>query len=177
MKRFFYLLAVLMCIISVNVFAQDMYDDDDDAPYLDEDDIAAIEIVLPEDIPEEIQDAPAVVEEKEPAGANEMSRLNAKGTLYHLLILDRTRCPNSDIGDLQNTKVQYKFKHGKNGYLIAIYTSSKDGPVFPVLPEGSRIMVDLVTSRDIVIKDYINSSAFRRFVTNRRILAEIKRIL
>jgi hypothetical protein len=194
MKKIFYLFAGLIFLLSGNVFAQ--YDDDedddvsfdvisdDDLPYLDDDDIAAIEAVLPEDTPQ-IPQAPVVVAEEKPAnagtastgGANEMPRLNTNQTLYHLLVLDRTRCPNSDISGLQNIRVLYKYKHGRNGYLIAVYTSSRQGPVFPVLPANSRVMVDLVSSRAVLIKDYVNSSAFRRLVTNRRILSDIQRSL
>ena len=198
MKKALYLCIGIVFLLSVNVFAQDYdedydeygyeedYEDDlpeelsfedgDDMPYLDDDDIAAIEMVLPEDTPEMVEKPREIAEEK-PAGANEMPRLNTSRTLYHLLILDRRNCPNSDIADLKNINVLYKFKHGRNGYLIAIYTSSKEGPVFPVLPAGSRILVELVTSHKIVLRDYVNSTAFRRFVTHRRVLSEIRRIL
>ena len=137
-------------------------------------------MVLPEDTPESPQmpyEEPPEIAEEEPAKANEMPRLNASRELYHLLVLDRTRTPNSDIGDLENINVLYKFKHGRNGYLVAIYTSSAEGPVFPVLPAGTRILVDLVTTHKTVLRDYINSAAFRRFVTHRSVLLEIRKIL
>jgi hypothetical protein len=78
------------------VFAQE----DDDIPYLSDEDIASIEISLPDDIPENlsknIQDV--VVEEERSGEANEISRLNISQPIYHLLILDRRNSPfNSDI--------------------------------------------------------------------------------
>jgi hypothetical protein len=106
-----------------------------------------------------------------------MPRLNASHRLYHLLGLDRTRSPNSDIGDLQNITVLYKYRHGRNGYLIAVYTSSREGPVFPAIPANSRILVNFITVHPVMLKDYVNSSAFRRFVTNRVLLSEIQRAL
>jgi hypothetical protein len=157
------------------IFAQD-----DDLPYLSDDDIAAIEIVLPDDIPDILQESvqEVVVEENVNIERNEISRLNSSQTIYHLLILDRTYCPlNADIGDINSIRVLYKFRHGTNGYLIAIYISPKEGPVFPQLPDKSRILVDLITVRKNTIKEYINSSSFRRFVTSRRILLQIQKVL
>jgi hypothetical protein len=101
---------------------------------------------------------------------NEMSRLNASQPVYHLLILDRNPL-NSDISDTRNIKVLYKYKHGRNGYLIALYKSAAGGPVFPQLPDKSRVMVNLTTVRVSALRGYIRTGAFRRFVTNRRIIS------
>jgi hypothetical protein len=177
MRKGFMLFTILVVILGNNIiFAQE----NDDVPYLSDDDIAAIELVLPEDIPDNVTEgSKEVVAEGEKTGeANEMSRLNTSQSIYHLLILDRTYCSlNSDIGDINSIEVLYKFKHGTNGYLIAIYISPKEGPVFPQLPDKSRILVDLITARKSTIKEYINSSSFRRFVTSRRILLQIQKIL
>jgi hypothetical protein len=164
---------------SYPVFAQET----DDIPYLTDDDIAAIEMTLPDDIPYLALEAAApAAEAEEPkkteTAANEKSRLNTARPLYHLLILDRTRCAfYADISGINSNAVLYKLKHGKNGYLIALYKSPADGPVFPVLPSNARILLDLMTSRPSTIKEYINSSAFRRFVTSQKILRQIRAVL
>lgn len=114
----------------------------------------------------------------EMTGNNEMARLNASQTLYHLLLLDRRHCaPYADISDLHNIQLLYKFLHGKNGYLVAIYASSNEGPVFPVMPYKSRILVDIMTSDKAFLRDYINTSAFKRFVTNRQVFSQVQKTL
>jgi hypothetical protein len=176
MKIVFSFFAIFVIILGNGmVFAQD-----DDVPYLSDDDIAAIEIVLPDDIPDILQESVqgAAAEEKVNSERNEISRLNSSRTIYHLLILDRTYCSlNADMGDTNGIKVLYKYKHGTNGYLIALYTSPNEGPVFPQLPDKSHVLVDLITVRKNTIKEYINSSSFRRFVTSRRILSQIQKAL
>ena len=97
---------------------------------------------------------------------------------YHLMVLDRLKSPlNSDIDEVSNIKLLYKYKHGRNGYLIAMYTSLAAGPVYPRLPVNSRIIVDIVSATKIPLKDYINSAAFKKFVSNRRVLADMQRVL
>jgi hypothetical protein len=176
-KPFVLFLTGIIILITGSVFAQE----EDNVPYLSDDDIAAIELVLPEDIPEEIQQVvrtePAPVSEPIP-GQNEMSRLNTFLPIYHLLIVDRRRCPaNGDIGGISPHLVLYNFKHHTNGYLIVVYQSPAEGPVFPQLPENSRILVDLATARPKTLIEYIDSSAFRVFVTNRDITADIRWVL
>lgn len=178
MKRTFGFVAILTIFLGNNIiFSQE----DDDVPYLSDDDIASIEVVLPEDIPADIpaESPKEDVKEAEQKGRdNEMPRLNTSQTIYHLLILDRTSSPsNSDIGDIDNKLVLYKFKHGTNGYLIVIYKSPLEGSVFPLFPNRSRILVDLVTARKKTIIEYINSSAFRIFVTSRKISSQMQNIL
>ena len=189
MKKPFVLFWIFItAVISSGIFAQD----EDEVPYLSDDDIAAMEMVLPDDIPDNLQEAVtesrAVPEKNEKAKEievkkiteneiekNEISRLNTLQTVYHLLILDRTYChANADIGGLDDIAIPYKFKHRTNGYLIAVYKSPQEGPVFPQLPDNSRILVDLATARKSTILEYINSNAFRRFVTSRKIISEIK---
>ena len=100
------------------------------------------------------------------------------GTVYHLLILDRTNSPlNSDIGDVTNATLLYKYRHDRNGYIVALYASSQQGPLSPRLPSGSRIVANMSTAHRVGIRDYINSSAFRRFVTNRTVTAQLLRAL
>ena len=168
MKNVFRWSAILIIILGSNT----MFAQDDDVPYLSDEDIAAIEMILPDDIPAVLQGS-----ERE-AEANEISRLNASQTIYHLLILERTHCSsNSDITDINSREILYKFKHGTNGYLIAIYRSSQGGPVFPHFPDRSRILVNLMTARKNTMKEYIDSSAFRRFVTSRRIILQMQEVL
>jgi hypothetical protein len=177
MKRIFCFIVFLITLIGDGIiFAQE----NDDFPYLSDEDIAAIELILPEDIPGISAENTKKLEDNAEKGneTNEMSRLNTSRSIYHLLILDRTKCPaNSDIGDTGNVSILYKFKHRTNGYLIALYKSSTEGPVFPILPKGSLILVDLVTVRKNTITEYINSSAFKKFVTSRRILSQMRNIL
>ena len=186
MKKVFFLFASFVFMISGGVFAEEYndgdvlneaeYEDDDNIPYLDDDDIAAIEMILPEDVPDEY---PKTVAEEEPGNVeeNEMPRLNTSQRLYHLLILDRVRSPNSDIAGLENMEVLYKYRHGRDGYLIAVYVSSGEGPVFPVLPANSSVLVDLMSVRRATLREYVNSAAFRRFVTSSRITSDIQRVL
>jgi hypothetical protein len=157
-----------------------MFAQEDNVPYLSDDDIASLEIILPEDIPIKPTSikSESVVEVQGVVELNEISRINASQSIYHLLILDRVHCSlNSDISGTNNITMLYKLKHGKNGYLIAIYRSSNEGPIFPILPEKSRIIVDLLTARKETITEYVNSSAFKKFVTSRTILAQIQTVL
>jgi len=200
MKKFFVLFAVLVLIPITGIFAQEAGDErpyiaeeDDERPYLTEEDIDAIEIVLPFDAPETLGDdeeiaeapeeAPPDASEEETAVAtteaepNEISRLNASQPIFHLLILDRTYSPrNSDISGTDNINVLYKFKHGVDGYLIAIYKTSGAGPVFPVLPSKSRIVVNLMSVQKSIIRDYVNSSAFRKLVTHRTVVPQLRNL-
>jgi len=179
MGKIFGIITILVLVLSNNiVFAQT----NDDIPYLSDDDIYAIELILPDDTPARSQESSKKAEkEKTEKGtaakeANEMPRLNSSWPVYHLLILDRLYSPlNSDIIN-DNLLIAYKYRHGSNGYLIAIYKSPKNGPVFARMPDNSRIIVDLITSRKNTIKEYINSDAFRKFVKNRTIIAQLLRI-
>ena len=176
MKKYCVFLAVCLLLGSVPVFAQS-----DDVPYLSAEDIAAIELVLPDDIPPGFREEPKpiveeviVVEEVK----NEISRLNTSQPVYHLLVLDRARSPlDSDISDVKDISVLYKYRHGRNGYLISVYVSSAAGPVFPQLPARSRIILDLVSASKTTIRDYINSTAFRKYVTNRTVINAMLRVL
>jgi len=165
----------LICFILAGndiLFAQE----DDDIPYLSDSDIVAIETILPEDDSFEYKEEPTLSVGGNKT-ANEMSRLNTPQPIYHLLVLDRVYCPNSDISDTGSMRVLYKYRHGRNGYLIALYVSPADGPVFPQLPARSRIVLNLSTARPDTIKEYINTGAFRRFVTNRTILKQLQEAL
>jgi hypothetical protein len=141
--------------------------------------------------PPVVRPSPAAIEPQtpEPAAAEisreeiniyETARLKPTQPLYHLLIIDRRNCEeNSDISDLQDIKLLYKFPHDKKGYLVVLYVSSTNtkGPVFPVMPDKSRILVDLMTTDLAFIRDYTNSSPFKRFVTNKQALSELRMTL
>ena len=161
----------LICIFTGYgiIFAQD----DGHVPFLSESDIIAIETVLPEDTTFILEESPPVLA----GAANEMPRLNTSQPVYHLLVLDRIYSPDSDIGDVDTMQILYKYRHGSNGYLIALYVSPVDGPVFPQLPSGSRIILNLSTTYPAAIREYIDSNAFRRFVANRTILAQLQEAL
>jgi len=203
-KFFVLFAVLVFILNTTGIFAQEAGDDrpyvseeEDERPYLTDEDIEAIEMVLPFDEPETLGEDQQIAEapEDEPQNeeneteeteeteeavategeANEISRLNASQPIYHLLILDRTYAPrNSDIDGTDNIQVLYKFLHGTDGYLIAIYKTSEDGPVFPVLPPKSRIVVNLMSVQKSMIRDYVNSSAFRRLVTHRTVLPQLK---
>jgi len=148
---------------------------DNNIPYLSDKDVIAIETVLPDDSSFNLQeDSASSAEEKL---SNEMSRLNTSQPVYHLLVLDRVYCPGLDISDIGSMQILYKYRHGQNGYLIALYVSPLDGPVFPQLPARSRIVLNLSTVRSATIGEYINSNAFRRFVTSRTITTGLQEAL
>ena len=107
-----------------------------------------------------------------------MARLKATQPLYQLLILDRRNCePDSDVSDLQNIEVIYKFPHGVNGYLVLVYVSSGNGPVFPEMPDKSRIIVNLMTTDLTFLREYTNSSPFKRFVTNKQVISQLRKAI
>jgi hypothetical protein len=133
-----------------------------------------------EEKPEEIKLAEEKPAEESPAEirpASEPVQSDLSQPLYHLLILDRINCAlDSDIAGINNANILYKFKHGKNGYLIALYTSL-EGPVFPTIPDKSRVLVNTIAIRKLVLREHLNSALFRRFVTNRTVLSQLKKAL
>jgi len=146
-----------------------------DAPFLSDEDIASIELTLPEDLPERLRESPAP-----PSAAPVRLREAPPGQtppVYHLLILDRRACPSADLGNLGNRVLLYKFRHSTNGYLIAVYVSSGDDLGFPALPPRSRIVAHLMSVSRTTMRDYVRSSAFRRHITNSAITAGILRAL
>jgi len=177
MKRALLFAMVIMVFCVYNLFAQNI---DDDMPYLSEDDIRSIEMVLSDDVPEQLVqpvqlDQP---EEIENEIQNEFARLNNHKKLYHLMVLDRRFCdPEVDINDVAEINILYKFGNKGNGYFLLLCEVPENGPIFPILPEGSYIILDLMANRISTIKEYVNSDLFRRFISNRRVLSEIGRIL
>ena len=169
---------IIIFICSTLIFNHAVFASDD-TPYLTEDDVAALEATLPEDLPEILLEIEPYLEYEEIVSnigteGNEISRLNTSREIYHFIILDRRLCsPNADIIVTENMKVLYKFIHRANGYLIALYTSPANGPVFPQLPDGSYLLVNLTTVRKNSIVEYLNSPAFKKFVTNRTITSEL----
>jgi len=145
-------------------------------PYLSEADIIALETILPQDSSFEYKEESTLASGVNKA-ENEMPRLNTSQPIYHLLVIDRVKCPNSDISDVGSIKVLYKYKHGRNGYLIVLYVSPAGGPVFPRLPARSRVILNLSTARPNTIGEYINSNAFKRFVTKQTILRQLQEAL
>jgi len=173
-KKFLFFIA--LCSLCNNlIFAQD-----DDLPYLTDDDIAALEILLPYDIPEipSSRIAENTTEAKHDQDEKDISRLNTSMKIFHLLVLDRSACSSdADITKIDSANILYKYKDGSKGYLIAVYTSPQKGPVFPQLPDNSYIILNLTTVHRATISDYINSDEFQRFVTNKRIISEINDVI
>lgn len=185
MRRIFGFAMVLVLLAAGTMNAQE---DDYDVPYLLDEDIAALEASIDEgdlglawihstDFPYETEIIPD--EYVEVVIENELGRLNPSSQrLYHLLILDRRFSPpNSRLADTEGMKILYSLGHGARGYLIAVYESAPDGPVFPQMPDRSRVMVNLTTTRKATLTEFVNSATFRRFVTNRGITRDILRTL
>ncbi|MCL2762469.1 MAG: hypothetical protein FWD36_04585 [Treponema sp.] len=106
----------------------------------------------------------------EPSAGSEMPRLNTAHAVYHVLILDRKFCrANATLEGLENIRILYQFTDRSNGYLIAVYVSSSNGPVFPKMPNNSRIVANMTTSRRELLLDYVISRAFITHVTNPRV--------
>jgi hypothetical protein len=174
MKKTLFALAVIL-VFSVNFLPAQ--NNDDDLPYLSDDDIRALEVVLPEDVPE----WPGQFDQqKETAEAihGEIGRLNSGEKLYQLIIVDRRNCePNADVDGVNKAGILYKFAHLENGYLLVLYEVPDNGPVFPVFPKGSYIILDLMANRVNTVKEYVNSNLFRRFITIESVIAELNRAL
>jgi len=108
----------------------------------------------------------------------EILRLKTSQPLYHILILDRRNCEeDSDISDLQNFKMLYKFAHIKKGYLIAAYASSGEGPMFPIMPDNSLVIVNLTSTSLSFIRDYVDSAPFKKHISDPQLIAELLRAL
>ncbi|MHC6203138.1 hypothetical protein ACYULU_08075, partial [Breznakiellaceae bacterium SP9] len=100
------------------------------------------------------------------------------GALFHLLILDRTYAPlDSDIGETAGITQVYKFKHGRNGYLVAVYITTDSSQQDLSLPAGSRALTTVSFPRKETMKEYIDSSAFRHYVTHSTIIAQLNALL
>ena len=172
MKRTFFALAAIL-VFSVNFLPAQ----DDDLPYLSEDDIKALEVVLPSDVP----DKPGQISqpnETSEAIQSEIGRLNSQRKLYQLIVLDRRNCaPNADVSDVSQAKILFKFAHAENGYLLVLYEVPANGPVFPVFPKGSFILLNLMTSRINTIREYVDSSLFRKFITMENVISDLNRAL
>ncbi|MCL2762534.1 MAG: hypothetical protein FWD36_04920 [Treponema sp.] len=107
-------------------------------------------------------------------GMSEMPRLNTPHPVYHLLILDRRSCaPYADLEDTEHVSVLYNYKDKENGYLVAVYVSFKNGTVFPLMPDNARIIVNMTTVRRETIIEYIQSSAFKKFVVDNKVTADL----
>ena len=97
---------------------------------------------------------------------------------YHLLIVDRTNSPpDSDIGDVANATMLYNYTHDRNGYFVALYVSPQQDPLSLQLPDGSYVVANMTAAQRIAVREYVNSSAFRRFVTNRTVISQLQRVL
>jgi len=171
MTRFFGLTIALALFAGGAVFAQEDYD----PPFLTDDDITAWETDLEEDTAD-LAWIDEVIWEDDGEG-DEVAEV-APYRLFHLLILDRTHsAPGSDILPTEGMEILYLFHHGQNGYLIAAFTSLQGGEMLLGMPDGSRIMVNLTTARRGTLTEFVNSAAFRRFVTHRQVTRDLLRAL
>jgi len=172
MKKIFWAAATILMIFCNHAVIAQIYNDDD-IPYLSDEDMDALENFdwnIIEQQPVIFNDTPDIIASE----TSEIPRLNASQPVYYLLILDRLYSPlNSDIIGTDYISILYKFKHGKNGYLVALYKSVAEEQVFPQFPDKSRVLVDLMSVRVDSIREYIRSSTFRKFVTNRRVISDL----
>jgi len=149
--------------------------DEDDIPYMTNEDMTALEAfrnVNMENFDWDIgeSEAEAVLFSDTPAAP--------VASVYHLLLLDRLYSPlNSDISGTDGILILYKYKHGRNGYLIALYKSAAGETVFPQLPDKSHVLADFTSERLNDIREYIRSSEFRMFVTNSRVISDMDAVL
>jgi hypothetical protein len=100
----------------------------------------------------------------------------ATQTMYHLLILDRSSAVDSDISGVAKDALLYKAKHGKTGYLIALYKVTK-GSQAAGLPSNSAIVLELVTNRKSTISEFVNSAPMKNFVTEPKVLSRLREAL
>ena len=195
MRKIFALAIVIVIFSGSTLFAQNY--DEDDRPYLSEEDIKSIEMMLSYDVPKDIvelnkpeeteKEVPLekvvivekeIIFEKEIQIQNEIVRLNNSRKKYHLMILDRRYCnPETGIGDINEINILYQFGSLGNGYFLLLYEVPEKGPVFPILPDGSFIILDLMTNRINTIREYVNSDLFLRFISHRQALYELGRVL
>jgi hypothetical protein len=181
MKKIIFCITVLLVLLIYNaVFAQE-----DNSPYLSNEDMDALEAVLPFDSLEYLAESPgAVIEapdaEHECTGEAcencrqeiKKSEQDTKRPVFHLIILDRIYSPlESDIKAHDKMVILYNFRHDKNGYLIAIYKTQCEESMLPVLPEKSLVIVNFSSVQKSMIQDYVNSGAFKRLITNRAVMA------
>jgi hypothetical protein len=106
-------------------------------------------------------------------GAGTEGRSNS---LYHLLILDRSAAVNGDIRGISQDSLLYKVKHGRTGYLIALYKVSQGGQT-AILPPKGYVVLDLVTNRKSTIKEFVDSALIREYVTESSVLARLRNVL
>ncbi|MDR2734946.1 MAG: hypothetical protein LBC99_09985 [Spirochaetota bacterium] len=108
--------------------------------------------------------------------APETPRVNLPEPIYHVLVLDRRRSRlNADIAGAEGISVLNKYRHGANGYLIAVYTARAGGAAFPVLPAGSKVLVNYVSTNRAAVINYLNSAQFRKYVSSRTIINQMQR--
>jgi hypothetical protein len=122
----------------------------------------------------EVWEEPVEIPEETPV---ETVRPVFQPVFYNLLVVDRIRSAlYSDIGEQDGITMLYKFKHGRNGYLIAVYTS-KEGVEIPTIPEGSRVLAIRTAIHKATIRGYVHSQGFRKYVTHSRVIPQILRVL
>ena len=170
MKKTFIFLTVLLLILFSNLFAQE--DDDGDRPYLTDEDISAIEALLPDDVViREVYTPPP----SEPEQQQQQQQDHDPDQRYYLVVLDRSRCaPDADIQGLDISNILYKYLHNRNDYLILIYKTSGDEQVNPVYPAGARVSLEFMTSSINPIRNLANSEFIKLYVIQERVLIEIK---
>ena len=130
----------------------------------------------------QIQEREARIAEREAELAEkkmeEAARLKTAQPLYQILVLDRRNCEaNSDIGDSQDIKLLYKFRHGADGYLIVVYASYNNEPVFPKMPDNSRIVLNYMAANLALIIEYTDSDLFRRHISAQDIITHLQKTI
>ena len=83
---------------------------------------------------------------------------------------------DADIGVEGNAMTLFKYKHGRDGYIVAVY-ASRGGPASVTLPERSNVLVDMASAQKAVLRQYVNSREFRNHVTHEMVVSQILRVL
>lgn len=172
-KRFFYSIVLLVLAGSSLVFSQEP--EDDNAPYLSDRDMAALEKRLPGESAaiKAIENAANEIPPETQNPGTLPPKTDTSAGMYYLLIIDRIKSVNSDISGTGT--FLYKFKHGTDGYLIALYAASFGEA--PVVPKNSKVLVDLKNADKAKIREFIDSARFRKYVTKAEITADLQAAL
>ncbi|MCL2139120.1 MAG: hypothetical protein FWH41_06270 [Treponema sp.] len=191
MKKFVIVYIFLAFLFNVNIFAQEIIDDN--VPYLSEDDIEAVEtIILEGDMLSESEESTddfshdkihegemgCITIEEDFEIIDDETQEKAVQDIYHLLVLDRIYSPlYSDMRVASDISVLFRYLHGRDGYLIAVYKYSSGIQAYPELPEGSRVIIDFASVVPGALKQYIETSAFKRFVSSQTIISDLLELL
>lgn len=170
MNKVFLLFAILLFFPLINIFSQDfdqMYINEDDLPYLTDDDIRAVESALSDDVMIRRIIPPAPVPEEHEKTETESASASAQQEYenYYLVILDRRSCsPNADISGINTANILFKYLHNTNDNLVLVYKAFKTGEMIPVYPYGSRVLFEFMSIDIDPIKKLADSDLIKDLI-------------